>query len=179
MLIHEAGTHLRAMIYLGINCGFGPNDCCQLPLRAINLESGWIDFPRPKTEVDRLCPLWPETIDALRSSQLARTQLGNDTVSPALNFFLDHHNKPWQNDQAQLSKYFSSVRRRILRDGSFYWLRHMFETIAGGSKDQIAVNAIMGHVDPSMAAVYREEISNDRLRAVVDHVRNWLLPQSP
>ena len=82
MLIHEAGTHLRAMIYLGINCGFGPNDCCQLPLRAINLESGWIDFPRPKTEVDRLCPLWPETIDALRSSQLARTQLGNDTVSP-------------------------------------------------------------------------------------------------
>ena len=57
---------------------------------------------------------------------------------------------------------------------SFYALRHTFETIAGESLDQIAVNAIMGHVDSTMAAVYRERIGDDRLLAVTDHVRRWL-----
>ena len=33
----------------------------------------------------------------------------------------------------------------------YYTLRHKFETVAGESKDQVAVNAIMGHVDNSMA----------------------------
>jgi integrase len=56
----------------------------------------------------------------------------------------------------------------------FYTLRHNFETIAGGSKDQVAVDALMGHVDSSMAAVYREGIEDDRLRAVTDHVHLWL-----
>ena len=41
----------------------------------------------------------------------------------------------------------------------FYALRHTFETIGGESKDQVAVNAIMGHVDNSMSGVYRERIS--------------------
>ena len=59
----------------------------------------------------------------------------------------------------------------------FYALRHTFETIAGESKDQVAVNAIMGHVDNSMAAVYRERISDERLQAVVDVVREWLWPK--
>jgi hypothetical protein len=45
------------------------------------------------------------------------------------------------------------------------------------SGDQIATNAIMGHVDDSMADLYRERISDARLQAVVDHVRAWLFPQ--
>ena len=31
----------------------------------------------------------------------------------------------------------------------------------------------MGHADPSMAAVYREYVDEDRLVAVVNHVHNW------
>jgi hypothetical protein len=30
-----------------------------------------------------------------------------------------------------------------------------------------------------MASVYRERISDERLRAVVDHVRNWLFADEP
>ena len=32
----------------------------------------------------------------------------------------------------------------------------------------------MGHVDSSMAGVYRERISDERLKAVVETVREWL-----
>ena len=57
---------------------------------------------------------------------------------------------------------------------SFYTLRHVCETIGGESRDQVAVNAIMGHVDNSMAGVYRERISDERLKAVTNTVREWL-----
>ena len=58
----------------------------------------------------------------------------------------------------------------------FYTLRHTFETEAGAAKDQVAVNAIMGHVDETMAANYRERIDDSRLQAVVNHVHEWLFP---
>jgi hypothetical protein len=32
----------------------------------------------------------------------------------------------------------------------------------------------MGHEVPHMSSVYRETISDERLRAVADHVRAWL-----
>ena len=69
------------------------------------------------------------------------------------------------------------TRLGLKRPGvSFYALRHTFETVAGGSRDQVAVNSIMGHVDDSMAANYRERIDDDRLLSVTQHVRGWLFP---
>ncbi len=53
-------------------------------------------------------------------------------------------------------------KRELKRIGvSFYALRHAFETTAGESRDQVAVNSIMGRVDSTMASPYRERISND------------------
>jgi len=170
-LLDEAGLHLRAMILLGINCGYGPHDCATLPLNAVDLDAGWIDYPRPKTEVDRRCPLWPETIDAMSASAARRPrQIEGKPV-----FFVQHNGKPFSNESSDLSKYFGAVRRRVLPDGGMYWLRHTLETIGGGAKDQVALNQIMGHVDDTMAAVYREDIDAARLRAVTNHVRNWML----
>ena len=57
---------------------------------------------------------------------------------------------------------------------NFYALRHTFETIAGESKDQVAVDHVMGHAREDMASVYRERISDGRLESVADHVRAWL-----
>jgi integrase len=71
-IIDKAGMQVRAMIDLGINCGLGNNDCAMLPMSYLDLDKGWLDYPRPKTEVDRRCPLWPETIEALRAALVAR-----------------------------------------------------------------------------------------------------------
>jgi integrase len=67
----------------------------------------------------------------------------------------------------------------IKRPGlSFYALRHTFETVAGDTADQVAVDAIMGHVHATMAAEYREHIADARLRRVVEHVRQWLFGEA-
>jgi len=63
----------------------------------------------------------------------------------------------------------------IKRKGTgFYALRHTFRTLADEVKDQHAIHRIMGHTIPGMSGIYVEEISLDRLRAVVNHVRSRL-----
>ncbi len=60
---------------------------------------------------------------------------------------------------------------------NFYALRHTFETVGGESRDQVAVDHVMGHAREDMASVYREKVSDERLKAVADHVRAWLFPR--
>ncbi|HJN07075.1 MAG TPA: hypothetical protein QF564_00165 [Pirellulaceae bacterium] len=55
--LDECGVHLRAMTLLGVNCGFSNSDCSTMPLDAVNLETGWVDFARAKTAVERHVPL--------------------------------------------------------------------------------------------------------------------------
>ncbi len=61
-LLAAAGTAMRAMILLGINGGFGNADCGRLPLSAVDLGVGLIDFPHPDTGIPRRCALWPDTV---------------------------------------------------------------------------------------------------------------------
>jgi integrase len=55
---------------------------------------------------------------------------------------------------------------------SFYSLRHTVET--HGGTDQIAIDRVMGHESPGMGSNYRQSISDDRLKAVSDHIHLWL-----
>ena len=71
-LLNAADVQLRAMVLLGVNAGFGNHDCATLPLSALDLGAGWVDFPRPKTGVGRRCPLWPETAAAIRAALAER-----------------------------------------------------------------------------------------------------------
>ncbi|MFH1923060.1 MAG: hypothetical protein ABIP48_24615, partial [Planctomycetota bacterium] len=59
-----------------------------------------------------------------------------------------------------------------------YSLRHVFRTVADETLDFPAVNLVMGHVDRTMGATYRERIDDDRLVAVTEHVRGWLFDQA-
>lgn len=178
---------LRAMILLGANCGFGNTDCAELTYTGVDLDGGWINFPRPKTGIARRCPLWPETVAAIRAAEAARPKpanfcdCGRVFLTVRGNAFVTHTDDGYRKDLIgiQFGKLLDAlkVREKGTRKGvGFYSLRHVFETVAGGSKDQVAVDLVMGHVDPSMAAVYREGVEDSRLRAVADHVRKWLWP---
>ena len=177
-LIEGIDRPMRAMVLLGINCGFGNSDCGRLPMSAI--KNGWIDFPRPKTAIERRCPLWPETIEAIEDALRHRPE--PQLPEHADLVFVTKYGQPWAKETADnpITKEF-----RKLLDGfglhrpglGFYALRHTFETIAGGSRDQVAVNHIMGHADQSMAGVYREHIEDERLVDVTDHVWNWLFAE--
>src|SRR5262249_2596676 len=68
------GVALRAMLLLAINCGLGNSDLGNLPLSALDLDRGWLDFPRPKTGIARRCPLWVETVSALREALARRPE---------------------------------------------------------------------------------------------------------
>jgi integrase len=175
-LIEAAATPVKAMLVLGVNCGFGNHDCALLPVAAV--ESGWITYPRSKTGVKRRCALWPETIAALREALGARPTPREEAERF---LFLTSRGRQWLvNGIANpITRAVTDLMKQVgvHRAGlGFYTLRHVFRTIADGSKDQVAVNHIMGHSDASMAAVYRERIDDSRLQAVADHVRAWLFP---
>lgn len=191
-MLDAAAPQLKAMILLGINGGMGNTDCASLPESALDLRRGWLDFPRPKTGADRRIPLWPETIEAIRgvlANRMVPASPEDDGIVFLTRFrqrwvryeiiemkaYGKKEIKPKQDDGIAKATASLLLELKLKRPGlSFYSLRHTFETVAGGSRDQVAVDAIMGHIDSSMAANYRHGIEDDRLRAVVDHVRNWL-----
>jgi integrase len=179
-LIDAAGPSMRAMILLGINAGFGNADCGELPLSAVDLAKAIIDFPRPKTGIPRRCPLWPETITALRDA-LAKRHEPKSEEDAGL-FFITKYRLAWNKDTStnpvsqEMAKLLRALRINGRKGLGFYTLRHTFRTIADESKDQPAADHIMGHETSHMSSVYRETISDARLRAVVDHVRRWLFP---
>ena len=61
---------------------------------------------------------------------------------------------------------------------SFYDLRRTFQTVAEGSRDLPAVQAVMGHAASSgdMSAIYRQTVTMERKLAAVNVVRAWLFP---
>jgi integrase len=178
-----ASVNMKAMILLGINAALGNTDLALLPIKAINLKTGWLDYLRAKTAIALRIPLWPETIEAIKAAIANRHEEADPADKELLfigprgeNYIGGHRGYRVAGEMARtLAK--AKIGRRGL---SFYALRHTFETIGGESRDQVAVNAIMGHAPSSsdMSAVYRERIDDTRLQAVVNHVRGWLFPAS-
>ena len=178
-LLDVAGPIQRAMVLLAINAGLGNHDVATLPIAALDLKRGWLSYPRPKTGIDRRVPLWPETVQALRAVLANRTP-PKDSAHKGL-VFISERGESYisKNSGHRIAKtvLWFIDKAKIRRPGlTFYGLRHTFQTVAEGAKDLAAVQAVMGHAPNAgdMSATYRERIEDDRLRAVVDHVRNWL-----
>jgi integrase len=188
-LIDAADPQMKAMILLGLTCGFGQTDCSNLQRRHLAVRPGWLDMPRAKTGTPRRCPLWPETAEALAAVADVRPEAKDPADADCV--FLTRHRNRWCRykdggedkrgltlDAATLA--FAKLKRRagVKAPGGFYVLRHTFRTIADEVKDQPAAMAIMGHSDPTMSGYYRELVADDRLLAVVGHVRAWLMADS-
>jgi integrase len=177
-LLDAAGPSMRSMILLGINAGFGNGDCASLPLTALDLDDGWVDYPRPKTGISRRCPLWPETVAALREVLAKRHQPKREEHAGLV--FITKYGLSWGKKTTdnpvtkETAKLLRALKIKGRKGRGFYTLRHTFRTVADESKDQVAVDYIMGHARDDMASVYRERIGDERLKAVTNHVRAWL-----
>jgi integrase len=122
--------------------------------------------------------MWPETVEAMQEA-LAERKEPKDPADAGL-VFITKRGYPWHKDApdspvaketAKLLKELSKNSRKGL---GFYTLRHTFRTVADEARDQPAADYIMGHEVQHMSSVYRETISDERLRAVAEHVRRWL-----
>jgi integrase len=177
-MLDAANPTMKTMILLAVNCGFGPSDLARLPLTAIDLKGGWIDYPRPKTAVMRRCAIWRETREAIKNYLKTRQEPKDKAHQDRL--FVTKHGRAFADEGGNAGVIGGEFLRLVERLGihrnglGLYTLRHVFETVGGDFRDQVAVDHIMGHVSPGMGSVYRESISDERLRAVVDHVRKWL-----
>jgi len=178
-VLQKATLPLRAMILLGVNCGFGNSDIGSLPLSAVDLERGWIDFARAKTAIPRRIPLWVETVEALRQWLALRPAPAKEEFAGLM--FLTSKGGCWNKSTSDnpVSKETAKLLKAVKLNGhrNFYALRHSFQTVADESGDFIAVRKIMGHASSDIADVYRERISDARLLAVTGHVRGWLFPE--
>jgi integrase len=178
-ILDAAQQPLRAMILLGVNCGFGNSDVGTLPLTALDLQRGWLTYARPKTGIERRCPLWPETVAALEE-WLALRPAAKKPEHAAL-VFLTARGDSWAKET--MDNPVSKETRKLLdklgmnEHRNFYCLRHTLQTIGDESRDFIAVRSIMGHASSDIADTYRERMTPERLRAVTDHVRAWLWPK--
>jgi integrase len=178
MMVADAPVHLKAMILLGINCGFGNTDCATVSIDALGLDTRWFDFARQKTAVERWGPLWDETVAALRDSLAQRPTPASDEYKRL--FFLRDDGQPWilcKNDYVTLR--FRNLLKRLnvyQEFVGFYSLRHTFFTKAEDYGDPKGAHFIMGHLSKSddMAPVYREEFSDERLRRITDYVHDWI-----
>lgn len=160
-LLAKADPHLKAIIYLGINCGFGPADCINLP--ADKIVDGFHNYARPKTGVERRCPLWKETQKAIKA-------IANG----------DHvlNGRVW--NRHVIARQFKTLCEScgVYKEGvtTPYTLRRTFETVAKNSPvNQSVIDRIMGHERPDMSEVYNQRVFDQQLTACTDFVRNWLL----
>jgi integrase len=175
-LLEHGTTNFRAMLLLALNGGLGNADLALLPVKA--LDGGWLDYPRNKTGIPRRIPLWPETVEAIREV-IAKRREPKDKGDGAL-LFITTTGLSYLDDNHRTNRLVAEYRKAAALAGvagrTFYDARRTFQTIGEESRDLVAVQAIMGHAAASndMSAVYRQRVSDERLRDVVGNVRAWL-----
>ena len=180
-LLSAADIKTRAMIWLGLNCGFGCTDCGKLKWKDLDFKSSRVKLARNKTGVWRNFPLWPETVKALK--ELPRS-------GPSVFYTSEGH--PWVRTVIKTNGYgdreYTSVNRitpsfsRLMKKvgihapkgTGFYALRRTAATMAAVSGDPFAVQRLLGHVDLTMATRYVQDVSEQTDR-VIENSKKYVI----
>jgi len=182
LLLEHADLQMKAMILLGLNCGFGCTDCGELKWENLDFKHSRVLFPRSKTGISRNLSLWPETIVALkalpkqgelvfytvRGNPWVRTIQGKDKLG----------NDKFTKDDAvtkQFSKLLKKTGIKTQKGVGFYTLRRTAATLAARSGDPFAVQRLLGHADLKMASVYVQDVS-EQTDKVIHNTRKLIIP---
>ena len=165
-LLAVADTKMKAMVWLGLNCGFGCTDCSELQWKHFDLVNGRVVFPRGKTGVPRDLPLWPETIDALKAVSkkgklVFYTAKGNPFVRSVLKIDAKGNEKysPINSIATKFARMIKRAGLDVPKGTGFYTLRRTAATMAAQSGDPFAVQRLLGHANLLMATRYVQDVS--------------------
>jgi integrase len=172
-LIDNASVQMRAMIWLGLNCGFGCTDCAELRWEDLDLINGRVKLSRKKTGINRNLILWPETVRAIKqvhkSGKLVfYTIKGNSWVRTIKSNGKNKRTR-YANNSA-ISKEFGKLLKKTNieteKGVGFYTLRRTAATLAAKSGDPFAVQRLLGHADLKMATTYVQDVSEQTDRVL-------------
>ena len=180
-LLEHANNRMKAMIWLGLNCGLGCTDCSELRWEHLDLHHRRIDFPRSKTGVRRNLVLWDETVEALKAlsktnERVFNTDDGNAYVRVVRKVYKDGTSKLLNYDS--IGRNFSRLLRKTgiktEKGVGFYTLRRTAATMAAKSGDPFAVQRLLGHADLKMATTYVQDVSEQTDR-VINNTRKLIV----
>ena len=180
-LLAVADIKMKAMIWLGLNCGFGCTDCSELQWKNLDLTNSRVIFPRGKTGVPRNLPLWPETIAALKALSkkgklVFYTARGNPFVRNVLKIDADGNEKycPINSIATKFARMIKRAGLDVPKGTGFYTLRRTAATMAARSGDPFAVQKLLGHTNLLMATRYVQDVSAQTDRAI-QNSRKYLI----
>ncbi|MHC4396587.1 MAG: tyrosine-type recombinase/integrase [Planctomycetota bacterium] len=165
-LLSAADVKMKAMIWLGLNCGFGCTDCSELKWADLDFVNARVRLPRKKTGILRDLPLWPETVEAIEKvpktgNLVFYTSRGNSFVHTIVK--LDSSGNRRYSTQNTITTKFSRLIKKsglnVPKGTGFYTLRRTAATIAARSGDPFAVQKLLGHADLQMATRYVQDVS--------------------
>lgn len=179
---------MTAAAHLGLNCAFGPADVATLLEENVDLKAAVITFPRGrgKTGVARLCPLLPQTVEALEHYLAVRPKLCH--ASAAELFFRTSNGLPYARvmhkkgvglTERNVGRAYDSLANRWhkITGRPFSGLRSTFAQLADDWTDQRAVDLVMGHSGNVAGTVrsrfYAKRVDPERIRPLCQHV--WKL----
>jgi integrase len=172
---------MKAMIWLGLNCGFGCTDCAELKWSDLDLLNGRVKLARGKTGVPRNLPLWPETIRSLENipksgKSVFYTSKDKPLIRTTYRINKDSSTK-YSNTNLVTSRFCKLMKRagiRVPKGTSFYALRRTAATVAARSGDPFAVQRLLGHADLKMATRYVQDVSK-QTDIVIENSRRYLI----
>ena len=180
-LLSIADIKIQAMIWLGLNCGFGCTDCAYLKWTDLDLENFRVVLPRGKTGIYRDLPLWLETVTSLKKikrkgSLVFYTSRGNSYIKTNIKIDVSG------NEKYTITNLISTqFRRLIIKAGlnvpkgtGFYTLRRTAASIAARSGDPFAVQRLLGHANLTMATRYVQDVSAQTDR-VIENSRKFIV----
>jgi integrase len=180
-LLSAADVKMRAMTWLGLNCGFGCTDCSVLKWSDLDLVNNRVKLARKKTGIPRDLPLWPETVESLKNvpkigKLVFYTSRGNPYIQTLLKTDGDGNEK-YTTLNAITTKFSRLIKKSgfdVPKGTGFYTLRRTAATLAARSGDPFAVQRLLGHADLQMATRYVQDVSAQTDR-VIENSRKYVI----
>ncbi len=163
-LVKLADTQLKAMILLGLNCGFGPKDIHDLLWEDIKEER--VTLPRSKTGVCQTFLLWPETQNALKSLleerkiRIERLEKRHRFRTDNGRVFVTRFWKPWAKDSVA-EQFRKLCQKAEVPCYGFYRLRHCASTAMSLVTNPHVHRKFMRHAQLQQQVTYTHTPDNE------------------